>query len=94
MAWTKPLGTVTAKTANEDLQLDFYYSDAAASPPNALRVRLSVENDGGVGLARDSETWDALLTASGLTAGEQTTLKNLLAKIRDTGLPALGYTES
>jgi hypothetical protein len=94
MAWTKPLGTVTAEAADEDLQMSFYYSDASATPPNALRVQLNIKNDGGSGTARENESVDSLLSAAGLTAGEQTTLKGLLKKIRDAGLASLGYAES
>lgn len=88
MAWTKPLGTATAKAANEDLQMRFYFSDADATPPNALRASLRVAHDKG----RD-ETSDALVTDD-LTAAEQTTLLGLFVKIRNKRLTALGYTKS
>lgn len=90
MPWTKSLGTATAETANEDLQMGFYYSDAEATPPNAIHVWLKVKND----VNPDEEEADALLTATSLTAGERSTLLGLLAKLRDDGLAVLGYTET
>lgn len=94
MAWEKTVnGTETAHADNADLRMRFYYGDAAATPPNALRVALDVEVDrvGGVTETRGVDV--ALANVGALTAQEKTDLMTLLGKLRDAGLQSLGFTQ-
>jgi hypothetical protein len=70
--------------------MSFYFSDAAAVPPNELMVRLRVKDD----VQSDEQSVDAAVSATSLTAQEQTDLQTLLNKLKGDGLTALGYTES
>lgn len=92
MAWTKPINqTQTARTGNADISARFFFGDAAAVPPNTLRVEFDVIADvvpGGV----QRLTHEQAVASSSLTGAERTQLNQLLAKLRDDALTALGFT--
>lgn len=96
MAWEKPInGTDTARADNADLQLRFYFSDAAATPPNALMAELlvTVDRADGSSVVYPVSAAVANIPAGMLSAAEKTQLMQLLAKARDAGLSALGFTQ-
>ncbi len=94
MAWTKPINqTQTARTGNTDISAKFFFGDAAAVPPNTLRVEFTVLADvvpGGV----QQLTHEQTIAASSLSGAERTQLAQLLAKLRDDALTALGFVNA
>lgn len=94
MPWTKQVNqTQTAKTGNSDLQGRFYFGDAAASPPNALRIELSVAADLPGGIV-EIKQHDQAVANSSLTPAQRTTLAQLLGILRDDALTALGFVNT
>ena len=84
MAWIKN-PTVTATVSNESLRGSFYYENGG------LVCDVSVSSDFGDG---PPERTTVVLSASSLTTQERTDLINLLKKVRDDALTALGYTSA
>lgn len=100
MPWTKQINeTHTARVDNASLQLRFFYGDAQASPPNALRAELAITIDRPDGTTEVRIVDAALANIAALTptvpgATGRAQLMNALAILRDAGLAALGFTET
>lgn len=94
MAWTKQVNeTQTAKTGNTDIEARFFFGDASATPPSTLRVEFTVLADilpGGV----KRMTHEQAVAATSLSGAERTQLNQLLAKLRDDALAALGFVNT
>ena len=98
MPWTKQINvTATARVENSDLQIRFFFGDAQATPPNALRAELSLVADRSDGKV-ELEPVDAVLAnipqfdvpLVGATGRAQ--LINALTILRDAGLAVRGFT--
>lgn len=100
MPWTKQVSeTHTARVDNASLQIRFFYGDAQASPPNALRAELTITIDRPDGTVETRSVDAALANIPALTptlpgANGRTQLMNALAILRDAGLGVLGFTET
>lgn len=86
MAKEKPNPSSVAKIANEDLRATFYYSDAFANPPNALRFRLDIANVDG---STDS---GAVLVSDHVDIATEP-MGPALITLRDAALADAGYID-
>lgn len=91
MPWTKPGATKTARIANQDLQMHFYFGDASSAPPNVIRVRLDITADSADGVDRGA--MDRAIQQTALTSQQRTDLFALLTLLRDDLLAFGGYLD-
>lgn len=83
----------TARAANRDLELKFYYGDESATPPNAPRVRLFMTADVNGGSAVQTYIFDSAISAlTSLSGAQKTQLGQALLSIRDEAIASLGFT--
>jgi hypothetical protein len=80
----------SARDANADMQIRFYFGDALATPPNALRVEVTVASDGADG-SLVHEIYDRAVSLTPLTGAERTSLAGALTTVRNAALAALGF---
>ena len=95
MPWSKPhTGTETARAGNTDVQGRFYFSDASATPPNELRVAVTLVSDLPTGGTKTEVIDVALTDISTMTTTERNQLKARLAQVRDFALAQAGFAFS
>lgn len=83
--------TATARNANRDTQIRFYFGDAGASPPNAPRAEVTVSADIPGGLT-ETRSYDVAVANSSLSAANRTAVAAALRTLFDEAVAALGYT--
>ena len=90
MAWQKARGPKVARAGANDIGIRFYLSDAAAAPPNTLRIEVQIPHEGD----EPSGLQDFPITTSSLTPAQRTQLRALLTALRDEALTRGGYAST
>ena len=85
MAYEKTRSAQTAKTGAKDIDLRFYYADAAGG--GDLRCAYSLYTNEG-------EEWHDMKVSNVLSAADKERLDALLLRMRTEALTKLGYTGS
>jgi hypothetical protein len=89
MAWQKNRAPQVARAGADDISIRFYVSDAAAQPPNTLRVEVQIAHDDGTNTVQDFP-----ITTSALTPAQRTQLRAMITALRDQAMALAGYANT
>lgn len=80
----------TARNANKDLAISFFFSDASATPPNAPHAMVSVVSDA-PGEDPQTKTYTIAIANSTLSAVNKTAMAAALRTLFDEAVAAIGF---